>query len=60
MEEIGLMNVTTTQALRDCYRTIRAVEHRQTLQNKSGQVAVDELLEQRQQVQEIWRQFMLG
>lgn len=60
MEEIGLMGVTATQALRDCYRTIRAVEHRQTLQNKSGQVAVDELLKQRQQVQEIWQQFMLA
>ena len=60
MEELGLMDATATQALRDCYRAIRAVEHRQTLQNKSGQVAVDELLEQRQQVQEIWQQFMLG
>ena len=60
MEEIGLMDATATQALRDCYRTIRAVEQRQTLQNKSGQVAVDELLKQRQQVQEIWQQFMLA
>ena len=60
MEEIGLMEANSTQALRDCYRTIRAVEHRQTLQNKSGQVAIAELQEQRHQVQEIWRQFMLA
>ena len=60
MEKIGLMDATATQALRDCYRAIRAVEHRQTLQNKSGQVAIAELQEQRHQVQEIWRQFMLA
>ena len=60
MEELGLMDATATQALRDCYRTIRAVEHRQTLQNKSGQVAIAELQEQRHQVQEIWQQFMLA
>lgn len=60
MEVEGLMPEASTSALRDCYRTIRAVEHRQALQNQSGKVAIDQLQKQRAQVQSIWQQFMLA
>ena len=60
MQAEGIMSESSTAALRDCYRTIRAVEHRQTLQNQSGKVAIDELQEQRAQVQAIWQEFMLA
>ncbi len=60
MQAEGIMAAEAAAALRDCYRTIRAVEHRQTLQNQSGKVAIDQLQEQRAQVQTIWQQFMLN
>ena len=60
MEAEGIMPQAATEALRDCYRTIRAVEHRQALQNQSGKVAIEELQEQRAQVQAIWQEFMLA
>ena len=59
LREAGLMSASVTQILADCYRAMRVVEHRQALQNQAGQVATDELQEQRQQVQVIWQDFML-
>ncbi|MCP4879423.1 MAG: bifunctional [glutamate--ammonia ligase]-adenylyl-L-tyrosine phosphorylase/[glutamate--ammonia-ligase] adenylyltransferase, partial [Gammaproteobacteria bacterium] len=58
LETCGLMSAASAQILCDCYRDIRAVEHRQTLQNKSGQVTLSELRQQRQQVQALWQEFM--
>ena len=60
LREAGLMGANATRILADCYRAIRAVEHRQALQNQAGQVATDELQEQRQQVLAIWQDFMLS
>ncbi|MDP6969394.1 MAG: bifunctional [glutamate--ammonia ligase]-adenylyl-L-tyrosine phosphorylase/[glutamate--ammonia-ligase] adenylyltransferase [Gammaproteobacteria bacterium] len=59
LRDAGLMSANVTQILADCYRAMRAVEHRQALQNQAGQVAIDELQEQRQQVQAIWQDLML-
>ena len=53
------MPAEAAHMLADGYRKMRAVEHRQALQNQPGQVAIDQLQEQRQQVQAIWQTFML-
>jgi glutamate-ammonia-ligase adenylyltransferase len=44
--------------LREAYQAMRAVEHRLTLQNQAGEVASDELADQRQKVKAVWATMM--
>jgi glutamate-ammonia-ligase adenylyltransferase len=58
LEAHQVLGASQAHDLREAYRVMRAVEHRLTLQNQAGQVAADELLEQRQKVQAVWQDFM--
>ena len=58
LEAHQVLGASQAHDLREAYRVMRAVEHRLTLQNQAGQVALNELLEQRQKVQAVWQDFM--
>ena len=50
----GVLSTVQAQDLREAYQTMRAVEHRLTLQNQAGEVSNDELCEQREKVKAVW------
>ncbi len=54
----GILTVSQAHDLREAYQTMRAVEHRLTLQNQAGEVSTDDLREQRQKVKAIWAAMM--
>ncbi|WP_417581184.1 bifunctional [glutamate--ammonia ligase]-adenylyl-L-tyrosine phosphorylase/[glutamate--ammonia-ligase] adenylyltransferase [Nitrincola sp.] len=59
IEANGLMSAEKTELLRDAYRVLRSVGHRQALQEQSSSVVADEELTQyRQQVAGIWDEVM--
>ncbi|QEW08103.1 bifunctional [glutamate--ammonia ligase]-adenylyl-L-tyrosine phosphorylase/[glutamate--ammonia-ligase] adenylyltransferase [Nitrincola iocasae] len=59
IEANGLMTAEQAGLLRDAYRVLRSVGHRQALQEQSSSVVADEELSQyRQQVARIWDEVM--
>jgi glutamate-ammonia-ligase adenylyltransferase len=53
-----ILSAVQAQDLREAYQTMRAVEHRLTLQDQAGEVSNDDLCEQRQKVKTIWAVLM--
>lgn len=54
----AILSVAQAQDLREAYQVMRAVEHRLTLQNQTGEVSSHDLREQRQKVTAIWATMM--
>ncbi len=50
----GILSTVQAQDLREAYQTMRAMEHRLTLQNQAGEVSNDDLCEQREKVKAVW------
>jgi glutamine synthetase adenylyltransferase len=53
-----ILSAVQAQDLREAYQTMRAVEHRLTLQDQAGEVSNDDLCEQREKVKTIWAVLM--
>jgi glutamate-ammonia-ligase adenylyltransferase len=53
-----ILSAVQAQDLREAYQTMRAVEHRLTLQDQAGEVSNDDLCEQREKVKAIWAVLM--
>jgi glutamate-ammonia-ligase adenylyltransferase len=50
----------TVGFLADAYRTLRARYHRNALEGKPGMIAPDQLVSERQRVQELWQEMMVN
>ena len=57
-EKQAILTECQANDLREAYQAMRAVEHRLTLQNQAGEVASNELADQRQKVKAVWATMM--
>ncbi|MDB9957755.1 bifunctional [glutamate--ammonia ligase]-adenylyl-L-tyrosine phosphorylase/[glutamate--ammonia-ligase] adenylyltransferase [Oceanospirillaceae bacterium] len=55
-----ILSTSDAHDLREAYQKMRAAEHRLTLQNKAGEVSVDDLQEHRSKVKNIWAATMMS